>query len=181
MKRIALILGVILPVILVSAVEAQPVRAASSSASAAGEFEDIFGFTFWFEGAVALSPLDFGLYGKGVMQRSNRVSSVRGMVLGDAVSENIGRSNHYEEIAAMYGLATRPGRVHYALSAGFAAIRIAGADEQEPEFTTGIPVDFSVSYRPAPLFGFGLTGFANFNSVENVFGLALRVDIGMLR
>ncbi len=144
-------------------------------------FEDVFNFTIWLESALVLSPFDLGLYSKGNFQRSNRISAIRGIVMGDAVSSGVDRQNHYEELGVMYGWASDPDVIHYSISGGISAIRIAGEEQDEPEFTTGFPVDVALSYRPSPLLGVGVSAFANFNNVENIGGLALRVDIGLMR
>lgn len=160
---------------------AQNVTKSTVEADNIDGFADVFDFTVWLESAIALSPFDYGFYAKGTLQRSGRISSIRGMVLGNAVSDNIYRENHFEEVGVMYGWASSPGRIHYSVSAGISAIRVAGSEQNEPEFTTGFPVDLALSYRPLPLIGFGVSAFANFNEVHNVGGLALRLDVGLLR
>jgi hypothetical protein len=91
------------------------------------------------------------------------------------------------DIGLLYGRATRPGFMHVSVAAGVAAVggtRREGSlfDPAETIPTTiGFPIEVQLFFRPLPVVGLGLYGFANFNDEESFQGIAGAVQLGRLR
>jgi hypothetical protein len=83
------------------------------------------------------------------------------------------------DIGALYG---RVAKASYGLASISAGVGIVGASNGEgnSSYRPGIPVEGQLFWTPSSVLGFGICGFADFNSKKSFAGVLFCLQIGLL-
>ncbi len=115
-------------------------------------------------------------------QKGSSLFSVRGVENSEFKLDLFGYSGPPEkvwDIGALYG---RVAKASYGLASISAGVGIVGASDCEGNsfHRPGIPVEGQLFWTPSSVLGFGICGFADFNSEKSFAGVLFCLQIGLL-
>ncbi len=94
-------------------------------------------------------------------------------------------TDEFWDLSLLYGRSTISEYYHASVSAGLGVIDGDRADtpdeERDAPTTIGLAVQVQTFIHISQNFGLGLYGYANFNSVEQLYGITLNLQLGKLR
>ena len=98
--------------------------------------------------------------------------SLRGIAAAEILGDDI------SELAVLAGYSSkRPqSRGYFSIATGIGRVSGSSIDA-----TFGVPVEIQLFYTPLSFAGIGLQGFANFNKEENLYGILLCLQFGILQ
>lgn len=132
-------------------------------------------------GAGDMGPMGPAVQAEIVAQRNRHRFALRASKVAGIMADAVG------DVGLLYGLASDGPRSHASISAGVGRVtfsRCPGFPVGGPcEDTTavGFPASATLSFRPFDMFGFGIQGFVNVNSLANFGGATAILEFGRLR
>jgi len=143
--------------------------------------------TFWLGIAGGQSTVDIGgtLFFNASYQSQCHCFSVRTLGTGAWLD----KGKNMSECSVLYHRATQPSSFYLSAGAGLGFVHgwidergIFGTKEDtELGKKLGVPLEIQFIWRPLPIVGVGVTGFANINSVESYAGWLLTLQVGKLK
>lgn len=140
-------------------------------------------FLFWLNNGLGGSTSGFSMVAGFNFQTKRNLISLRGVHAGDLLDDQIW------DVGLLYGVSSLAESYHASLSAGLGIVggtrQSGGIFSSEPDenipVTVGFPVQVQLFWRPHPVVGFGITGFANMNEEQSFAGIAAGLQIGKLK
>ncbi len=139
----------------------------------------------WVEGGFGLSSMGFL---SGVVGLAGRLGDHQLLARTTGHSEELFGGDEVWDVGLLYGRGYDFSDSRLAFYVGIAAVGgshgyglFSGQSRTYYDMTIGFPVQVDVVWSPVNVFGIGLCGFANVNTIRSVAGFSVLLQLGVLR